>query len=118
MIAFAVVTAGLNAQDPAPQTPATTVSVNEVATKPGEHVGSVQLVGVVIAVVQGKGFVLVDPREFAACGFGCLTEPSTKKIPVGWSGEAPKLEQVVRVAGTLSHGDKGWSLVAGEVDHP
>lgn len=65
VIAFAVATAGLNAQE-APPRPAGAVSVNDVAAKPGEHLGPVQVVGVVAAVAGGKGFVLVDAREYAA----------------------------------------------------
>ena len=47
------------------------MSVNDLAAKPGEHLGPVQ-VGVVAAVAEGKGFVLVDEREYAACGLSCL----------------------------------------------
>jgi hypothetical protein len=44
-----------------------------------------------------------------------LTEQGTKKIPVHWSGNAPKLEQTVRVAGILSQSENGLSLVAQEI---
>jgi hypothetical protein len=35
----------------------------------------VQLIGVVVAVSEGQGFVLVDQREYADCGLNCLAEP-------------------------------------------
>jgi hypothetical protein len=67
---------------------------------------------------KGKGFVLLDKREYADCGLTCLAEPGTKKIPVRWSGDTPKLEQTVRVAGILSQSEKGLSFVAQEIGIP
>ena len=91
------------------------MTVNDLAGKPGEHLGQVELIGVVAAVSQGQGFVLVDRREYADCGLSCLAEPGTKKIPVRWSGDAPKLEQTVRVAGILSQSAQGLSFVAQQI---
>jgi hypothetical protein len=59
--------------------------------------------------------VLVDKSEYADCGLSCLAEPGTKRIPVRWSGDAPRLEQTVRVAGILRQTEKGLSFVAEEV---
>jgi hypothetical protein len=93
-VAFVLVICGVRAQDQQSEQPlAGAVTVNDLVEKPGEHLGRVQLVGVVAAVSQGKGFVLVDEREYADCGLTCLAEPGTNKIPVRWSGDAPKLEQ-------------------------
>ena len=119
-VAFTLVTGGVRAQDQQSQQPnlAGAVTVNDLAAKPGEHLGRVQLVGVVAAVSQGKGFVLVDQREYADCGLSCFAEPSTKKIPVRWSGDAPKLERTIRVAGILSRGEEGLSFVAQEIGIP
>jgi hypothetical protein len=119
-VAFTLVTGGVRAQDQQSQQPtlAGAVTVNDLAAKPGEHLGRVQLVGVVAAVSQGKGFVLVDKREYADCGLACVTESGTKKIPVRWSGDAPKLEQTIRVAGILSRSEEGLSFVAQEIDIP
>ena len=114
-VVFSLFTKGLNGQDQQPQTGGAIVDVNDLVTKPAEHLGPVQLVGVVAAVSQGNGFVLVDKREYAGCGISCLAEPGTRKIPVRWSGDAPKLEQTVRVEGTLHQTDKGLSLIAQEV---
>ena len=91
------------------------VTVNELAGKTGEYLGQVQLIGVVAAISQGQGFVLVDEREYADCGLTCLAEPGTKKIPVRWSGDAPQLEQTVRVAGILSQSEQGLSFVAQQI---
>lgn len=93
------------------------VSVNDLAGKPGEHLGQVHLIGVVAAVSRGQGFVLVDRLEYADCGLSCLAEPSTKKIPIRWSGPAPKLEKTVCVAGFLSQNEKGLSFVAQGIDN-
>jgi hypothetical protein len=119
-VAFALVTGGIRAQDQQSQqpAPADAVTVNDLAGKPGEHLGRVQLVGVVAAVSPGKGFVLVDKREYADCGLSCLAEPGTKKIPVRWIGDAPKVEQTIRVAGILSRSEQGLSFVAQEIGIP
>ena len=116
-VAVALAAAGVTAQDQQPQkqTGAGEVSVNDLAVQPGDYLGTVQLIGVVAVVSQGKGFVLVDKREYADCGLSCLAEPGTKRIPVHWSGAAPKLEQTVRVAGILSETEKGLSFVAQKV---
>jgi hypothetical protein len=112
-VAITLVAGGVRAQEQL--TPEGAVTVNDLAGKPGEHLGQVQLIGVVGAVSQGQGFVLVDKREYADCGLTCLAEPGTKKIPVRWSGDAPKLEQTVRVAGILSQSEQGLSFVAQEI---
>jgi hypothetical protein len=112
-VAITLVAGGIRAQDQ--RTPEGAVTVNDLAGKPGEHLGQVELIGVVAAVSQGQGFVLVDMREYADCGLSCLAEPGTKKIPVRWSGDAPKLEQTVRVAGILSKTEKGLSFVAQQI---
>jgi hypothetical protein len=119
-VAFVLAICGVCAQDQQSQQqpPAGAVTVNELAEKPGEHLGRVQLVGVVAAVSQGKGFVLVDRREYADCGLTCLAEPGANKIPVRWSGDAPKLEQTIRVEGVLSQSKDGLSFVAQEIGIP
>jgi hypothetical protein len=112
-----LVAAGIRAQDQQRQQRTTddAVSVNDLAGKPGEHLGQVQLIGVVAAVSQGQCFVLVDKREYADCGLTCLAESGTKKIPVRWSGDAPQLEETVRVAGILSQSEQGLSFVAQQI---
>ena len=114
-VIFSLFAQGVNGQDQPPQSERAVLNVNDLAAKPAEHLGQIQLVGVVAAISQGNGFVLVDKREYADCGISCISEPGTKKIPVRWSGDAPKLEQMVRVGGTLRQTDKGLSLVAQEV---
>ena len=116
-VAITLVAGGVKAQDQQRQqlTPEGAVTVNDLAGKPGEYLGQVRLIGVVAAVSQGQGFVLLDKREYTDCGLSCLAEPGTKKIPVRWSGDAPKLEQTVRVAGILSQREHGLSFVAQEI---
>ena len=116
-VAITLFAQGIRAQDQERQqrTPEGAVTVNDLAGNPGEHLGQVQLIGVVAAVSQGQGFVLVDRREYADCGLTCLAEQGTKKIPIHWSGDAPKLEQTVRVAGILSQSEQGLSFVAQEI---
>jgi hypothetical protein len=116
-VAITLVAGAIRAQDQQRQqrTPEGAVSVNDLAGKPGEHLGQVQLIGVVAAVSQGQGFVLVDKSEYADCGLTCVAKPGTKKIPVRWSGDAPKLEQTVRVSGILSQSAQGLSFVAQQI---
>jgi hypothetical protein len=110
------VTGDVSAQDQRQQrTPERVFTVNELGGESDEHLGPVQLIGVIAAVIQGRGFVLVDKCEYANCGLTCLTEPCTKKIPVRWSGQAPLLERTVCVAGVLSRTEKGLSFVGREI---
>jgi hypothetical protein len=114
-ILFSFFALGVYGQDQQSESAGGVLSVNDLAAKATEHLGKVQLIGVVAAVSQGTGFVLVDKREYADCGISCISEPGTKKIPVRWSGDAPQLEQTIRVDGTLQQTEKGLSLVAKEI---
>lgn len=114
-LVFSLLAQGVKGQDHESDSGGAILNVNDLAAKPAEHLGQVQLVGVVAAISQGNGFVLVDKREYAECGISCLSEPGTKKIPVRWNGDAPKLEQKVRVDGTLQQTGKGLSLLAQKV---
>jgi hypothetical protein len=91
------------------------LTVNDVAAKPESHLGHVAILGVVAIVTPGKGFVLVDQREYDECGLSCLTEKGTKKVPVRWIGAAPKLEATVRVEGTLSQSNEGLTFAAQQI---
>jgi hypothetical protein len=115
MLTFSLFTLGVYGEDQQSESAGGILTVNDLAAKPAEHLGEVRLVGVVAVVSEGSGFVLVDKREYADCGISCISEPGTKKIPVRWSGDAPKLEQTVRVDGTLQQTDKGLSLVAKDI---
>lgn len=92
--------------------------VNDVAAKPESHLGHVTILGVVAIVTPGKGFVLVDQREYGKCGLSCLTEKGTRKIPVQWTGAAPKLEETVRVEGILSQSKEGLAFAALQIVKP
>ncbi len=91
------------------------LSVDELAANPAAHSGRVSVVGVVGTVNPGKGFVLVDVREFKNCGLSCLTEPGTNKIPFLWTGTTPQVKQTVQVDGILEKTAKGFSIRAEKV---
>ncbi len=91
------------------------LSVDELAANPGAHYGRISVVGVVGTVNPGKGFVLVDTREFKNCGLSCLTEPGTNKIPFVWTGATPQVKQTVQVDGVLEKTAKGFSIKADKV---
>ena len=91
------------------------LSVDELAASPAAHSGRVSVVGVVGTVNPGKGFVLVDTREFKNCGLSCLTEPGTNKIPFVWAGVSPQVKQTVQVDGILEKTAKGFSIKAEKV---
>jgi len=80
-VVFSLAAQGVNGQDQQPQSKDTVLNVNDLAAKPSEHLGQIRLIGVVAAVSQGNGFVLVDAREYADCGISCISETGTKKIP-------------------------------------
>jgi hypothetical protein len=82
-------------------------TVNDLAANPSTYLGQVSIIGVVAVVKAGQGFTIVDKREYAACGLSCLNEPHTRKIPVRWNGDPPKLQQTVRITGVLEQSDRG-----------
>ena len=114
-ILFSFFALGVYGEDQQSESARAVLSVSDLAAKATEHLGQVQLVGVVAAISQGTGFVLVDKREYTDCGINCVSEPGTKKIPVRWSGDAPQLEQTIRVDGILQQTEKGLSLVAKQI---
>ena len=87
VIAFAVSAFAAEPNTPKAGKP---LSVDELAANPAAHSGRVSVVGVVGTVNPGKGFVLVDVREFKNCGLSCLTESGTNKIPFVWTGATPR----------------------------
>src|SRR6516162_10232922 len=90
-------------------------TVDDLASDPVAHLGEVAVVGVVAAVKAGQGFVIIDKREYAACGLSCFNEPGTRKIPVRWDGDPPKLQQTVRITGVLEKSDRGLVFSAKNV---
>lgn len=101
---------------PSPATPSP--SVREVASHPAKHLGPLKLLGVVGIVTPGKGFVLVDMKEYEEEGFGCLTTDEPTKISIEWAGAAPKVKEKVRVAGKLVKEQKGYAFIAEKVTKP
>ncbi len=114
-IAFIAVTTSAYAAEPNTPKAVKPLSVDELAANPAAHSGPVSVVGVVGTVNPGKGFVLVDSREFKNCGLSCLTEPGTNKIPFIWTGATPQVKQTVRVDGILEKTAKGFSIKAERV---
>jgi hypothetical protein len=83
--AFAACAATAYAAEPSTSTAGKPLTVDELATNPAAHTGRVSVVGVVGIVNPGKGFVLIDSKEFEKCGLSCLTERGTNKIPFVWT---------------------------------
>ena len=100
-----------SAQNPA----AKPLSVNQLAAKPDTFVGKVSVIGRVAAATSGKGFTLIDCVNCDTCTTECLTDKSTKKIPLIWSGATPIVKDVVRVQGTLAKTAKGFTFTAESV---
>jgi uncharacterized protein YdeI (BOF family) len=113
--AFAACTATAYAAEPSTPTAGKPLSIDELAANPAAHSGCVSVVGVVGIVNPGKGFVLIDSREFENCGLSCLTEPGTTKIPFVWTGAALQVKQTVLVDGILEKTAKGFSIKAKKV---
>ena len=115
LIAFIAVTSAAYAEEPNTPKAVKPLTVNELAANPAAHFGRVSVVGVVGTVNPGKGFMLVDSREFKNCGLSCLTEPGTNKIPFIWTEVAPQVEQTVQADGLLEKTTKGFSIKAEKV---
>jgi uncharacterized protein YdeI (BOF family) len=113
--AFIAFTASAFAAEPSAPKAVKPLTVDELAANPAAHSGHVSVVGVVGTVNPGKGFVLVDNKEFKNCGLSCLTEPGTNKIPFLWSGATPQVKQTVQVDGILEKTAKGFSIKAEKV---
>jgi hypothetical protein len=113
--AFAACAATAFAAEPSTPTAGKPLTIDELAANPAVHTGRVSVVGVVGIVNPGKGFVLVDSKEFEECGFSCLTEPGTNKIPFVWTGAPLQVKETVLVDGILEKTAKGFSIRANKV---
>ncbi len=114
-IAFVAIIVTAYAEEPKKPNGVKPLTVDELAANPAAHSGRVSVVGVVGTVNPGKGFVLIDGREFKNCGLSCLTEPGTNKIPFVWAGVSPQVKQTVQVDGILEKTAKGFSIKAERV---
>lgn len=97
---------------------APTLEVRAVASNPSAHLGHLVLTGYVGIATPSKGFVLMDNTEYRNEGLACLTVPEPTKIPVVWTGTAPKVKQAVRVDGTLAKTPRGYTFTAAQVGRP
>ena len=89
--------------------------MRDVAAKPEAHLGHLAFSGVIGIVTPEKGFVLVDNKEYAAEGFGCLTKDEPTKISVRWTGASPKVKDKVLVEGQLTKEKQGYVFTAEKV---
>ena len=115
IIALAAVTSAAYAQEPITPKSVKPLTVNELAPNPAAYIGHVSVVGVVGTVNPGKGFVLIDSREFNGCDLSCLSDSKTNKIPFIWTEVAPQVRQTVLVEGILEKTANGFSLKAEKV---
>lgn len=98
-----------------PATVAPSLTVSDVAAHPAAHLGHLTLSGVAGIVTPHKGFVLLDRSEYQREGLSALSEQEKNRIPVVWSGPAPKVREAVRVDGTLAKTAKGYVFTASRV---
>lgn len=89
--------------------------VRDVAADPAAHLGRLALAGVVGIVTPGKGFVLMDLKEYQEEGFACLATDEPIKIAVRWTGAAPKVKEQVQVDGNLVKEQEGYAFIAEKV---
>ncbi len=100
----------------APSSKLPSPAVRDVAANPAAHLGQLVLTGVVGIVNSGKGFVLVDMKEYQNEGFNCLATDEPTKISVRWTGKAPKVREKVCVQGRLSKEKTGYAFTAEKVE--
>lgn len=100
----------------APSSKTPSPQVRAVAAHPSAYVGKLMLTGVVGIVNPGKGFVLVDMKEYRDEGFNCLASDEPTKIAVHWTGAAPKVKETVRVEGRLAKKKTGYTFTAKKVE--
>jgi hypothetical protein len=86
-----------------------TVSVNELAKNPKGFAGREIVVTGVVAVIapKQKMFTIIDRSEYAECN---VVTCARYEIPIGYSGELPKSEQIVAVSGKLAQVKPGRFL--------
>ncbi len=105
---------GQSTNAPLPKLPSP--AVRDLAAHPSAHVGQLALTGVVGIVNPGKGFVLVDMKEYQNEGFNCLATDEPTKISVRWTGTAPKVREKVRVKGRLAKQTTGYAFTGEKVE--
>lgn len=88
--------------------------VDELAGKPEEFKGEIQLRAVVAAVKESEGVMsVIDSREFESCGVLTCAE---NYLPVKFSGKLPQPKTVVEMTGRIVKTDKGLVFEAKHVD--
>lgn len=101
---------------PAPAPPAgtsTAIGVDALMADPKAHAGKVAITGVVARVFPKTGsFVLIDAKEYAACGsLTCAEVTLPIQTPIeSFTGELPQPKDTVVVFGEVTPLEKGLTL--------
>jgi hypothetical protein len=93
--------------------PAGALDVNSVASDPSAYKGSIQVRGAVANVYPADSvFLLIDIREYKACG---VVTCASKSVPVHYAGTPPKVEEELLVTGEMVSSPKGYVLAGKEL---
>jgi len=89
------------------------LEVNSVAADPGAYKGDIKVRGVVAdASAADSTFVLIDFREYKACG---VVTCASKFVPVRYSGTLPEVKEELVVTGEMASSPKGYVLKGKEI---
>lgn len=108
----------LAADTPAPATTpsagtSTAIGVDALVANPKAHAGKIMITGVVARVFPKTGnFVLIDSKEYAACGSLTCAEVSLPiQTPIeSFTGELPQLKDTVVVFAEVTPLEKGLTV--------
>ena len=90
------------------------LGVEELMQHVEQHRGMLRVEGVVSAVGADKDvFALIDTRELRECG---VTTCARFKLPVRWTGEMPRVGEIVRVEGEVQEQDGKRVFVARKLE--
>lgn len=98
-----------------PETPdqTGTLDVNSVAADPGAYKGDIRVRGVVADASPAEStFVLIDIREYKACG---VVNCASTFVPVRYAGTPPKVKEELLVTGEMVSSSKGYVLAGKEL---
>jgi len=89
------------------------LDVNSVAADPGAYHGAIKVRGVVAEVSPGQAsFVLIDIREYKACG---VVTCASKFVPVHYPGPLPQVKEELAVLGEMASTPQGYVLEGQEL---
>lgn len=96
---------------PAPAS--TVIGVDALVANPKAHAGKVEITGVVARVFpKTSSFVLIDAKEYAACGsLTCAEVTLPIQTPTGsFTGDLPQVKDTVVVIGEVTPLEKGLNV--------